>query len=288
MSSVRGTEVPEWGPAEVEAWLRSVDLASFGLVFREAGIDGPTLLQLTFDDLLQNFRNAADPTLKGWIGCKKIIGHTNLFKLHLGQESTLLAADRSFVDGNRSFASSSRPPPSPGPRAYTRAEPLSARKVNSHGSATGSSYGNSSARGSSRGRVAQMKSSYGGLSHRSSSRDALNRSDISYSGRSSGVSFLAMSESGTTFDTRKRSHKGSMALAKRNVSECLFLRGGASPGVCRYNVDLDDPSRRRGGAISRARRFDPPKRLFPERPPPGPQSYAPNFLAMSARPSTSK
>lgn len=83
---MRGDEVAKWGVEEVAEWLRGLELAHHAAAFQNAGVDGPTLLQLTTQDLSEQF-GAVLPGFSGWIAAKKIAGHINIFKLHLGQDA---------------------------------------------------------------------------------------------------------------------------------------------------------------------------------------------------------
>ncbi|CAD7928294.1 unnamed protein product [Amoebophrya sp. A120] len=274
---VRGNEVAQWSCVDVAEWLRSLELPQHALAFQEVGIDGPTLLQLTQQDIKEQFEGLV-PGLQGWIASKKIAGHINIFKLHLGQESSLAELEMSAISSLRGR--------SPVPPVNTRPRPATADEIKkaSH-STTASSNNNAVSSGSGSARSMHTRRSSrprtaNAASLSQLSMDPVDTSDVMLHTQRS-QSFLT--EQMSTFDLRRRSHKGTMSQAKRNVSEGLYLRGAASPGVCRYDVHIPDAKSRRGGVMSRAPRFEQkrPHLVHAERPPPGPQSYVPNFLAKS-------
>lgn len=261
---IRGVDVASWGVEEVEGWLmNNLSLPKQAEIFAGHKIDGPTLLQLSAEDLQQQ----SPHDFQDWIAIKKIIGHVKIFRMQLGQEYTTVGGDEPMsARPARTFHQHS-------PRAGQKAAYASATSLYASGESLSARGSNPSLSRSAREAKQRPYTSQSTLRGDPDHRE--------YLGPEKGSIYNpkdALYQS--TFDTRPKSQKGTFGMAPRQISECLYLKGGASPGVCRYHIQDSDPNRKRGGVIGRASRWDR-KKTFSERPPPGPMSYNPNFLVKS-------
>lgn len=247
--SLRAEDVFQWGVEDVADWLSNgLDLPAQAKMFHDMKIDGPTLLQLTPEELETQF--AQDNEMESWIAMKKIIGHVNIFRWQSGQEDSVTTAPITSVgrSENKSAAESFRSP-----------RMLSSRGLPPTGSFTSMRPATSSQ--TFRARIYSP----------TRERRPQTSSSVRQSERPPPVSqsTLALGRKG----------KGSFSKAARKIDECLYLVGGASPGVCAYNSHMSDSNRKMGGVIGRATRWEGRARVLDRSP--GPMSYSPNFLAKS-------
>lgn len=282
------TAIIEWTSDDVRNWMEKyLQLPDEAECFFHHNIDGPTLMQLTEEDIQSVMAEAygSNPNdqpseASRRLAIRKLLGHIHVLRLPISEK---------------------KPPEIKMPRTHRAAPPPRASDV-------------SSARG-----PMTPRSSLGGYRNDAITPRSRSRFSVEFSSRTSELSRSRLNlgvkhaEVDSCFGVTKPSDSavGSFARASlerketrhtpgpssyfgkygreaprksapatfaqaRRHTDFLFSKGQTSPGVCKYKTEHFDPSKTRGGTIPKAGRWTSGKDVTP-----GPSSYQPRVLSLS-------
>jgi len=277
-------EVIKWTLHDVRTWIQEkLGLPMEAELFFQHKIDGPTLIELTEEDIKSviQFDDKEVNTARR-LALRKLLGHIHVARLSYTEKDLNRRPSRAQTAG-------AGPPPrtSRGRQTMQNSRtsgdiltPRVQKSYNSGGEYTSrsvmSDHNMSRSRVNLGTRYTEVDSCFGIPRSSDSMIGSFNRASL-------GIKDCRPTPGPSTYfgeygqQPKKVAAPATFPNASRNP-DFLFSKGQVSPGVCKYNTPHFDPSKNRGGSMPRASRWGLVSSIEVT---PGPSSYAPQYMSLS-------